>query len=112
MIFDENPLTKQQHHFWKEIIADQFPEIIDEEIFPYSLIHAVETSPQRFYNKEIYRQYLLWLINSTRADINTFSETLREYSDEISNACAVLEEINLRTRHCYYQVLALHVFWK
>jgi hypothetical protein len=99
MIFDQNPLTTQQHHLWKEMINNQFPEIIDEEIFPYSLIHAIESSPQRFYNKEIYRQYLLWMINSTRTDIDTFSETLREYSAEISHACSVLEEVNVRPIH-------------
>ena len=94
-IFETNPITKQLHDNWQNRIDKEF----DFVNLPYdtnylSLINYLDKSPQKFYSKPAFNEFLNSLNILLAQDEILLSQTLISFESQISLSNKILNDIN------------------
>ncbi|NOT73481.1 MAG: hypothetical protein HOP08_01045 [Cyclobacteriaceae bacterium] len=94
-ILKENPLTKGLHSLWKNQILNQLSIETDH----LSLIHYVNSSPKKFYDRNAFDVYsnFLKLANSENPEI--LEVIINDLGQDINNANYILNEIDVKPIH-------------
>jgi len=95
MVFEECPTTRLVNKNWKEKIIDNFPVLenaIDSKFL--SLKEYVAERPQKFYNKQVFGDFLLFLNNLKKDNTNWLLDIYKEIEYELNIAIKSLDEIN------------------
>jgi hypothetical protein len=100
MPFSENPITRSLHNLWKRKILSQFPELISsQDLFPFSVVQYIETSPNKYFNNNVYSKYLDFLKSIHKTHPKILADFLKEHSNSLSLANKTIAEINRRLIH-------------
>jgi hypothetical protein len=90
MILSDNPLTRETHQRWKTKIEREF----GHELNYLSLIHYLESSPRKYYNREHFDLYLGFLNKEMGNNSSVLLELLNECESALSIGNTILAEIN------------------
>ncbi|WP_369765281.1 hypothetical protein [Flavobacterium sp. WC2429] len=100
MIIENNPATKQQHDNWQLRIKSEFPNTDFSFSSDYlCLIHYLDKTPQKFYSKEAFKQYLSFLENAKVKDPKLLSNILIDAEPLLSISNKILTEVNNKPVH-------------
>jgi len=100
MLFENNPATAQLHNDWRQRIINEF----SNTDFPNSsdylcLINYLDKSPQKFYSKEAFTQYLSSLEDIKKNKPNLLADTLKDVEPLLSISNRILTEVNEKPIH-------------
>src|SRR5688572_23579277 len=90
MILEDNPLTRETHQRWQTKIEREF----GHELNYLSLIHYLESSPRKYYNREHFDLYLGFLNKEMGNNSSVLLELLNESESAVSIGNTILAEIN------------------
>lgn len=94
-IFESNPITKQLHDNWKTKIETEFDFItFPSETNYLNLINYLDKTPQKFYSKPAFKEYLSTINKLLAEDEILLSQTLLESENQISLSNRILNDIN------------------
>lgn len=100
MVLEDCPTTKTVNRHWNEKILENFPVLLNSTDSKFlSLKEYITDRPQKFYNKQVYNEYLSFITNFKQANPNTLSELLQEYEYEFNIAFKALYNINNEKHH-------------
>ncbi len=87
MLIRNNPATAQLHEEWRERLFKEFPGTDFSKCMDYlSLINYLDQSPQKYYSKEAYAQYLNELERIKRIDPKILAAILSDTESLLSIA--------------------------
>jgi hypothetical protein len=95
MVLEECPTTKSVNRYWKNRILDNLPVLesaIDSKYL--SLKEYITERPQKFYNKQVYEEYLLFLTSLKNDSPNLLFDIYTNSEHELNIAIKSLNEIN------------------
>ena len=95
MILEECPVTKVFNEYWNEKILNNFP-ILENAVNSkfLSLKKYITENPQKFYNKQIYHDFLSFLTRFKNDNPNQFVDVYKKSEHELNIAIKSLNEIN------------------
>lgn len=94
-IFRNYPLTRELHAFWRQTIQSEF--LVESDFL--SPAQYVQQAPKKFYSRESFFAYYVFLINAYSANAKELFSLLSDSEQGIDNANKVLEEINTLNIH-------------
>ena len=100
MIIENNPATKQQHDDWQHRIKAEFPDTDFSFSSDYlCLIHYLDKAPQKFYSREAFKQYLIFLESVKLTDPKLLAGILVDAEQLLSISNRILTEVNDKPIH-------------
>lgn len=100
MLLENNPATQQQHEDWRQRIKKTFPNTDFSKSSDYlCLISYIDKAPQKFYSKDAFKQYLLFLESIKLKDPNLLANILKEDEPLLSVSNKILTEVNEKPIH-------------
>lgn len=100
MVLEECPTTKTVNEFWNEKIIETFPVLSKSSNAKFlSLKEYISERPQKFYNRQVYKDYLTFLIDLKRTDPKNLANIFRQLEHELSIAIKSLNDINSEKIH-------------
>lgn len=100
MLIKSNPATAQLHDDWRKRIKAEFSEVNFSNSTDYlCIINYLDNSPQRFYSKEAFNKYLLFLEETKLNDPILLGDILKESESLLSVSNKILSEINIEAIH-------------
>lgn len=98
--FLDNPLLAKTHAKNRKHILQRFPILVDCGHDHYLFLHKyLDISPFKFFNEQVYEQYLSSLLDRDKANQPGLKEYMDNYSSSLSSAIMHLEEINALPWH-------------
>lgn len=100
MLFENNPITKATHEYHREKIAQEFSDIEFSPDSDYLSLHNyLEKIPWKFFSREAYSKYLLFLNEVKTNDPIWLADILKEAEGQLSLSNKILVEINENLIH-------------
>jgi len=100
MVLEECPTTKTVNKFWNEKILDSFPILSNSSDAKYlSLKEYIVERPQKFYNKQIFNDYLEFLSKFKTESSDNFVEIFNSIEYELNIAIKTLNNLNKENFH-------------
>lgn len=100
MLFNDHPFTRELHRDWRDQIQSKFPTFSASTHEDYLSIYPyISQSPQRFYSKQAFSDYLVFLNNLKVEHLDVLKGLFAEYERELSLAFKYLDEINQQATH-------------
>lgn len=94
-IFETNPITRQLHETWLDKIDKEFEFVsIKNDTNYLSIINYLDKSPQKFYHKSAFKEFLHQLNTLLTKDEKILSQTLINLENQISLSYKILNDIN------------------
>ncbi len=95
-----NPLLAKSHSKNRTRILRQFPDLANCGHDDYLFLHKyLDTSPFKFFNEQVYDQYLSLLLDRDNADQSALQQYMDNHSSDLSSAIMHLEEISALPWH-------------
>lgn len=100
MVLEECPTTRTVNEFWNEKILDNLPELsgVSDAKF-LSLKDYISERPQKFYNKQVYADYLNFLSRIRTENPKCFIDVFNSIEFELNIAIKSLNDINNEKIH-------------
>lgn len=100
MVLEEHPINKLLHKKWREKINAAFSDINFPASKDYlSIIHYVETAPQKFFSKQAFKTYFDFLKNLHGSNPQRLAELLNESTNGLHISNNALVAINKKEIH-------------
>lgn len=100
MLIENNPATKLLHDDWRRRIFNEFSDTDFSNNSDYlCLINYLDKAPQKFYSKNAFNQYLLFLEDIKKNDPDVLATLLKEAESLLSISNKILNEINEKPIH-------------
>ena len=100
MLFENNPATAQLHSDWRQRITNEFSDTDFSNSSDYlCLVKYLDKSPQKFYSKEAFTQYLFSLEDIKKNEPNVLADILKGVEPLLSISNRILTEINEKPIH-------------
>ena len=100
MVLEECPTTKTVNRFWNEKILENFPVLLNASDAKFlSLKEYITDRPQKFYNKQVYKDYLNFVTKFKNENPKNLSEILHASEYELNIAIKSLNDINEEKNH-------------
>lgn len=100
MVLEECPTTKTVNRYWNKKILENFPVLLNANDTKFlSLKEYITDRPQKFYNKQVYEDYLNFITNFKIKDSKKLSEILHDSEYELNIAIKSLNDINKEKNH-------------
>ena len=100
MVLEECPTTKTINEFWNEKIIETFPELAMSTNAKFlSLKEYISERPQKFYNRQVYKDYLTFLNDFKKTNPKNLANIFRQLEHELSIAIKSLNDINSEDIH-------------
>lgn len=91
----ESPITKRRNEYDRLLVSQNFPELVaGKENNCLSLRKHLNNIPERYFDNNIYSEYLKWFIQRNALDKRKFKEYLSSDATNISKAFQFLRQIN------------------
>ncbi|MFW6282374.1 MAG: hypothetical protein ACOC1O_06295 [bacterium] len=104
MVLEECPTTQAVNRYWKEKVLNHFPILESKKEAKFlSLKEYIQVRPQKFYNKNIYKDYFSFLNSFKDNNPKNLKELYNDNVHELNIAIKSLNEINRLNIHDIFE---------